>query len=142
MTKDIRYIQRFENFCKAFGQLDEAVKLATERKLSRLEEQGLVQAFEYTHELAWNVLKDFMTREGVMNLFGSKTVTREAFRLGLIKDGEVWMGMIKDRNETVHAYDEKKADKIVKDIIEKYLKEFLDFRETFSKLKKEDEIRS
>lgn len=142
MTTDIRYIQRFENFCKAFKQLEEAVKLSGRRKLSELEEQGLVQAFEYTHELAWNVLKDFLTREGIVNLFGSKSVSREAFKLGLIKEGQIWMDMIKDRNETVHAYDQKKADKIYKNIVEKYFAEFAEFQKTFINLKREDELRS
>ncbi len=138
MKKDIRYIQRFENFLKAFKQLESAVKLAKKRKLSDLEEQGLIQAFEYTHELSWNVLKDYLTRDGIQNLFGSVTVTREAFKLGLIKDGEVWMKMIKDRNETVHAYDEKKVDAIFERVVKKYFTEFSAFKKTFTALKKSE----
>jgi hypothetical protein len=53
-TKGIRWIQRFNHFDKAFSQLKEAVELAQQRQLSKLEEQGLIQAFEFTHELAWN----------------------------------------------------------------------------------------
>lgn len=64
---DIRWIQRFSHFKKAFAQLDDAVKLATERPLSKLETQGLIQAFEFTHELAWKTLKDFWRVEAIRN---------------------------------------------------------------------------
>lgn len=62
--KDIRWIQRFHNFKKALGQLAEAVELAGQRDLSKLEKQGVIQAFEFTHELAWNTLKDFLESRG------------------------------------------------------------------------------
>jgi hypothetical protein len=78
--------------------LKEAVELAKRRRLSRLEEQGLIQAFEYTHELAWNTLKDFLENRGVRNLYGSKDATREAFRSGLIENGEALeLAVIVDR---------------------------------------------
>ncbi|BBO17001.1 nucleotidyltransferase [Candidatus Brocadia pituitae] len=63
-TQDVRWIQRFNHFSKAFAQLKEAVELSGKRNLSKLEEQGLIQAFEYTHEMAWNVLKDFLEDRG------------------------------------------------------------------------------
>ena len=69
-TEDIRWIQRFNHFVKALSQLREAVELSNQRPLSKLEEQGLVQAFEFTHELAWNTLKDFLESRGVQNLYG------------------------------------------------------------------------
>ena len=59
-SRDIRWVQRAEHFDKAFSQLKEAVELARQRQLSKLEAQGLIQGFEYTHELAWNTLKDFL----------------------------------------------------------------------------------
>ena len=101
-TQDIRWIQRFSHFTKALSQLREAVALAQERPLSKLEEQGLIQAFEFTHELAWNTLKDFLGGRGVQNLYGSKDATREAFKTGLIENGEAWMDMIQSRNLTSH----------------------------------------
>ncbi|MEI8090629.1 MAG: nucleotidyltransferase substrate binding protein [Opitutaceae bacterium] len=55
---DIRWLQRFQKFLMALSRLSAAVKLAAERPLSELEQQGLIQGFEYTHELGWNVLKD------------------------------------------------------------------------------------
>ena len=71
-TKDIRWIQRFNNFAKAFAQLKDGMELAKQRKLTYLEELGLIQIFKYTHELAWNTLKDFLEDRGVKNVFGSR----------------------------------------------------------------------
>src|SRR6266576_2628990 len=101
---DIRWRQRLQSFRKAFGQLSKAAIVAGQRELSDLEQQGLIQAFEFTHELAWNVLKDFLEFRGTINLYGSKDATREAFTAGLIEDGEAWMAMIKSRNQTSHTY--------------------------------------
>ena len=117
---DIRWIQRFNNFIKAFSQLKEAVELAQQRPLSKLEAQGLIQAFEYTHELAWNTLKDFLESRGIRNLYGSKDATREAFKTGLIENGEIWMDMINSRNLTSHTYNEATAAKIVSAILDAY----------------------
>ena len=139
MKKDIRYVQRFENFLKAFKQLESAVKLAKKRKLSDLEEQGLIQAFEYTHELAWNVLKDFLQARGSKEIFGSKDAVREAFKVDLINDGEVWMEMIEDRNQTSHTYNQDTSEKIFQAIVKKYFGEFVLFKKKFEKLKEEAE---
>ncbi len=131
MIADIRWIQRFSNYKKAFVQLKSAVELTERRELSQLEKQGLIQAFEYTHELAWKTLKDFLENRGVMGLYGSKDVTREAFKLGLIEDGDVWMEMIVSRNETLHTYDEEKVEAIINVILSKY---FFAFEALFAKL--------
>jgi len=90
-ANDIRWIQRFHNFSKALTQLAEAVDLAGQRDLSKLERRGIIQAFEFTHELAWNTLKDFLENRGAQNIYGSKDATREAFKAGLIENGETWM---------------------------------------------------
>ncbi|MBI5877283.1 MAG: nucleotidyltransferase substrate binding protein [Chloroflexi bacterium] len=123
-TSDIRWIQRFNHFTKALARLKEAVELARQRPLSKLEEQGLIQAFEFTHELAWNTLKDFLEDRGVQNLYGSKDVTREAFKTGLIGNGDVWMDMIASRNLTSHTYNEATAAKIVSAVLDAYASEF------------------
>lgn len=86
-AQDVRWIQRYNNFTKALQQLKEAVLLAQKRPLTKLEQQGLIQAFEFTHELAWNILKDFLENRGVQNLYGSKDATRAAFKAGLIENG-------------------------------------------------------
>ncbi len=111
--QDIRWQQRFNNYSKALTQLRQAVQLAAQRPLSKLEDQGMIQAFEFTHELAWNTLKDFLENRGVQNLYGSKDTTREAFKTGLIENGQVWMDMIQSRNLTSHTYNETTAAQII-----------------------------
>jgi nucleotidyltransferase substrate binding protein (TIGR01987 family) len=137
-TQDVRWIQRFTHFVKALSQLKEAVKLAQQRPLSRLEAQGMIQAFEFTHELAWNTLKDFLEDRGVQGLYGSKDAGRAAFRAGLIKNGEAWMDMIQSRNLTTHPYDEATAAQIISAIRGKYFAEFETLRVKLDDLKREE----
>ena len=122
--QDIRWIQRFQNYQKALAQLTQAVELSQQRALSPLEQQGLIQAFEYTHELAWNTLKDFLEARGTTNLFGSRDATRAAFKLGLIEHGETWMQMVQSRNETTHTYNEEAVEQIVSAVKNVYIAEF------------------
>ena len=137
--QDIRWVQRFVSFSKAFKQLEDAVILSNDRPLSKLEEQGMIQAFEYTHELAWKTMKDFLQDKGNNALFGSKDVTRAAFKLGLIENGNVWMDMIKSRNQTSHTYNEEVAVEIVNNIINHYFKNFILLHEKLNLLKQEEQ---
>jgi len=125
---DIRWQQRFANFRKALLQLQEAVDLSKQRELSKLEKQGVIQAFEFTHELAWNVLKDYLQDQGNQNIRGSKDATREAFKVSLIRDGEGWMAMIQSRNISSHTYDEETAAKLVEAIVTDYFPLFVALR--------------
>ncbi|MBM3197844.1 MAG: nucleotidyltransferase [Chlamydiae bacterium] len=120
MDQDIRWQQRLSNYHKALYQLQEAVELSHKRPLSNLEKQGTIQCFEYSHELAWKTLKDFLESHGVQDLLGSKDVVREAFHLGLLQEGDVWMEMIRSRNQTSHIYDEKVAEEIAQLVITVY----------------------
>jgi nucleotidyltransferase substrate binding protein (TIGR01987 family) len=131
---DVRWRQRFQSFCKAFAQLSAASDLAKQRKLSELEQQGLIQAFEFTHELAWNTLKDFLESRGSTSLYGSKDATREAFARGLIENGEEWMAMIQSRNRSSHTYNEKTANEIADAILNSFVAEFDKFRAKFVEL--------
>ncbi len=88
MKKEIRWQQRLENFQSAFQQLEVAVTISQQRTLSDLEKQGLIQTFEFTHELAWKVLKDYFDHQGGNLITGSRDATREAFNKSLIKDGD------------------------------------------------------
>lgn len=124
MEQDIRWQQRFYNYNRALLELGEAVELSQIRKLTKLESQGLIQVFEYTHELAWNTLKDFIEERGNSHIFGSKDATREAFALDLISQGEVWMSMVNSRNQTSHTYDESTAQQIVTLILNDYYPQF------------------
>lgn len=125
---DIRWKQRFDNFKNAFSVFEQAVLLTKERSLSELEKQGLIQSFEFTHELAWNVLKDYLEYQGISNLIGSRDVSREAFQKNLVTQGEVWMEMLKSRNLTSHTYNKKVADEIVLRIVQRYYACFLELR--------------
>jgi len=122
--QDVRWRQRSSNFRRALARLVEAVDLSVQRPLSDLERQGLIQAFEFTHELSWKTLKDFLASRGVEELYGSRDTTREAFAQGLARDGEAWMEMIRHRNLSTHTYDEGTVQEIVTAVVSRYLHAF------------------
>lgn len=133
---DIRWIQRLASFRRAFSQLSDARALAQQRALSELEKQGLIQAFEFTHELSWCVLKDYFEYQGASQITGSRDATRQAFAVGLLEDGEGWMEMIKSRNQTSHTYNRATADEIVRNILYRYYGLFEAFLEKMTALSK------
>jgi nucleotidyltransferase substrate binding protein (TIGR01987 family) len=124
MSPDIRWKQRFSNFTRAFQSLTEAVALSQQRELSALEQQGLIKSFEFTHELAWKMLKDYLEYQGVSNIVGSRDASRVAFQNALIQDGEVWMQMIAARNQTSHTYNLKVAQSVVESILNRFYPAF------------------
>ena len=126
-NQDIRWKQRFENFLGALKQLKNANELRKQRPFTELELLGAVQAFEVTQELSWKVMKDFLEAQGGTDLFGSKTVVREAFNLGLISNGEQWLNTIESRNKTSHIYDEQEILKILEIIFDNYVPHFTEF---------------
>lgn len=134
----IRWQQRFNHYQKALQQLSSAVKLSQQRPLSELEEQGLIQAFEFTHELAWNVMKDYFEYQGNTSITGSHDATREAFRRTLITDGEGWMEMIQSRNKTSHTYNQEVADEISAKVTDVYHDLFMAFEKRMQDLKNAD----
>ena len=131
---DIRWKQRLDNFQRALDTLRRAVALADERPLSELEQQGMIQGFEFTHELAWNVLKDYLEAQGVSDIVGSRGATREAFKAGLITDGDAWMDMIRARNLSSHTYDPKTAERIVTAVLSDYFPAFEEMAVRFTTL--------
>ena len=137
MRKDVRWAQRFENFGKALADLTADMQIVSERKLSRLEEKGLIQAFKFTFELAWNCIKDFFENEGEKEIYGSKSAIRVAFKRGLIEHGQIWMDMIESRNQTVHTYHQETADKIAVDVVKKYYPEFVALHNKLTQIKNE-----
>ncbi|MCL2196904.1 MAG: nucleotidyltransferase substrate binding protein [Treponema sp.] len=124
MNEDIRWKQRFQNYKKALVTIKKAVELSEQRELSDLEKQGVIQGFEFTFELAWNVMKDYLEEQGIIGIIGSKNAIRQAFNKGVIEDGDDWMDMVEDRNLASHTYDEETADKIFKAIKNKYFNMF------------------
>ncbi len=133
-----RWKQRFQNYKKAFANLRSAVDLANQRPLSDLEKQGLIQGFEFTHELYWKTVKDFFQEQGNSSIYGSKDATREAFHAGLIQHGETWFQMVQSRNLSSHTYDNEIADGIITDILENYYALFLEFKLKMEILEAED----
>jgi nucleotidyltransferase substrate binding protein (TIGR01987 family) len=105
MDKDIRWKQRFANFKKATGQLTEFIQKA---KLNKFEVQGLIQCFEYTFELAWKTMKDYLEQEG-FNVKSPRATIKTAFQTDLIEDGHAWVDALEKRNLMAHTYDEKRA---------------------------------
>lgn len=126
--RDIRWQQRFANYKKAVRQLQDAVELSQQRELSQLEKQGVIQAFKFTHELAWNLLKDYLQDQGNQNISGSKDATREAFKVELIADGEQWMAMIQSRNLSSHTYNEQIAEQLAEAITKRYFPLFAELQ--------------
>ena len=131
---DIRWKQRLQSFGKAFGQLSAATTLAQQRELSELEQQGLIHIFEFTHELAWNALKDFLEARSAGNLYG----TREAFKQGLIEHGETWVDMLAARNKSSHTYNEKTANEEADAIASSFVQEFAAFQAKFAALAQQE----
>ena len=134
LNQDIRWQQRLANYRRALERLTSAVHLAALRPLSELEQQGLIQAFEFTHELAWNVMKDYFFWQGTTGITGSRDATREAFNKEIIEDGEGWMEMLKSRNQTSHTYNQEIAENIVKLIIKNYHPLFIAFEKHMQNL--------
>ena len=131
---DIRWHQRLSNYNKALLQLGDAVELSKQRALSDLEKQGLIQAFEFTHELAWNVIKDYFAYQGNTAITGSRDAVREAFQNGLIEDGEGWMEMIISRNQSSHTYNQETTDTIMEKVIGSYFNLFRGFEKRMQDL--------
>jgi nucleotidyltransferase substrate binding protein (TIGR01987 family) len=147
-NEDIRWQQRFSNYLKAFSKLDEAIQklngeyaiqedgtINDDQFLDDIIKEGLIQRFEYTHELAWNVMKDFLEHAGNTSIFGSKDATKEAFAAGLLSNGDVWMDMIKSRNKTSHTYNEATADEIFLKIVRDYHSELKQFKDRMEELR-------
>lgn len=122
--KDIRWIQRFSNYRKALVKFNQAVEIVSNQMdwgedVDDLLEEGLIQRFEYTHELAWKVMKDYAEYQGHTNIQGSRDAFRKGLEMGIIDD-ERWMESIKDRNLTSHNYDDETAQNVLTAIIEVY----------------------
>ncbi|WP_026947434.1 nucleotidyltransferase substrate binding protein [Algoriphagus marincola] len=116
MEKDIRWIQRLDNFQKAVSLLSE-VKLMDLEELSQLEKEGIIQRFEYTLELGWKTLKDKMEFDGlILDRISPKVVVKEAFQAKYIDQVEVWLEMINDRNLLSHSYDLETFESVIPEI--------------------------
>ncbi len=131
---DIRWKQRFENYQKALFLLSDALKDGAD-KLSLLEKEGALQRFEFTFELAWKVMKDYLEEDGVViSPLTPKNVIKQAFISRIIENGQVWIDMLLSRNLMSHTYDSIKFEVIAKDVEIKYLVELKNLENFFQKI--------
>lgn len=139
---DIRWVQRFSNYRKALSLLGKAVSIVSAQLTNNKEEfdllkEGLIQRYEYTHELAWKVMKDYAEYQGITGINGSRDAIRQTLQFGLIDDDR-WMDTIIDRNLSSHNYDDETAQTIVSNIISTYYPLFVKYEQTM--LSKEEAI--
>lgn len=116
----IRWKQRLETYRKALNRLQEVIELENTRPLSALEKDGMIQRFEYTQELAWKVLKNYIEFQGGEHLMDSRNTIRQAFAMGIIFNPDPWFDMLESRNEILEVYDEEIEDKLINKIIQNY----------------------
>lgn len=124
-----RWILRFESYSKALLRLKEAVEQTRQHPLSDLEKDGIIQRYEFTHELAWKVMKDYAEYQGYTEVGGLRDASRLAFQMSLITDIDGWLEMIRYRNLTSHTYSEETADEAIRLITERFYPLFLAFYE-------------
>lgn len=136
--KDIRWVQRFSNYRKALHKLGQAVDIVSEKlawgeDVDDLLREGLIQRFEYTHELAWKVMKDYSEYQGYTDIKGSRDAFRKGLEMGII-DSSLWMESIEDRNQTSHNYDDEIVDEIFEAVVNDYYPLFVNFERVMLKL--------
>ena len=132
MEQDVRWKQRFSNYKKALGQLQKFIEKGA---LNELEQQGLIKAFEYTYELAWNVMKDYFTYvQAEQNVLGSRDAIQLAFNRGLINEGKTWMDMIESRIKSSHTYNEDTAREVADKIVWHYYPLFVALQQKMEEL--------
>lgn len=137
-NKDIRWMQRFDNYRKALRLLGQAVEIVSQRvnedeAVEDLLKEGLIQRFEYIHELAWKVMKDYAEYQGYTDIRGSRDAFRKAFEMGIITDKR-WMESIADRNLTSHNYDDETAEAIYEAVVNVYYPLFVQLENTMLQL--------
>lgn len=137
-NKDIRWMRRFDNYRKALRLLGQAVEIVSQRvnedeAVEDLLKEGLIQRFEYTHELAWKVMKDYAEYQGYTDIRGSRDAFRKAFEMEIITDKR-WMESIADRNLTSHNYDDETAEAIYEAVVNVYYPLFVQLENTMLQL--------
>lgn len=130
-NQDIRWKQRFQNYEKAFKRLVRAIEVVKATSDDDLLQSGLVQTYEYTFELAWKTLKDYLELEGFL-LRSPRETIRQGFQSGYITNAEDWLQALADRNLTTHIYDDAVITRVLKDIFERYFFILQDFYQTFT----------
>lgn len=117
-----RWSERISDLEKSLARLAEAIEDSKKIELSTLKD-GVIQRFEFVFELSWKALKIYINSEGIAEAKSPKSTIREAFKMSIIKDGNIWVDMAEDRNLTSHTYEENMANNIYEKIVNKYFNE-------------------
>ena len=126
-----RFNERKEEYSKAVDRLEEALKHETDDVVI----DGVLHRFEFTFELAWKTIKDYVEYQGISEKTGSpREVIQVGFKQGIISDGEAWINMMLSRNILSHLYDEKTSREIYEKIREEYIKLFKELKEKFENI--------
>ena len=120
---EIRWIQRFNNYKKAFSNLMETKRCIDENEINNIYTMALIQAYEIAFELAWKTLKDYLEYNGI-KADTPREVIKEAFSNNIIENGQIWIEMMEARNKTSHTYKEELAKSLTTDILNCYINEF------------------
>lgn len=129
---DIRWQQRFQNFSRAFILLRSAFEDRPLEELSDLEQEGIIQRFEYSYELAWKTMKDYLEENGIIiTPVTPRNVIKEAFAAGMIDNGQVWIDMMLHRDLLAHTYDFSKFKEVLEAIEKHYLIAFTTVHDWF-----------
>ena len=124
-TQKPRWQYRFDNYKRAFFLLREAIEWQQERGLTDLEKEGTIQRFEYTWELLWKTLKDYLENEGiVLEKITPKAVLMASVKAKIINKQETWMQALDDRNKMSHVYSTVVFEQVISNIAESYLSLF------------------
>ena len=123
---------KFNNYKNALSRLHESLKEA-EGSGSLTIRDGVIQRFEFTAELSWKTMREYLLMQEVSDINNPKNVLREALSNSIITDGEGWLSIIRDRNSTSHVYDEEDADEIFARIKSKHIKLFDELESSLSK---------
>lgn len=126
---DKRWNEKLNDLGKALLRLSEAIEESKSNPVSSTLKDGVIQRFEFCYEICWKLMKYFLENEGIQEAKSPKSTFREAFKIGIIEDGEAWIDMLNDRNLTSHVYDQEVAFEIYEKIILKYFNQINDIYE-------------
>lgn len=120
-----RWAERIKDLGNAIERLNEAIEDSNNYKLETLKD-AVIQRFEFSLELSWKALKNYLNSQGVLEVNTPKQTIKEAFAMRMLKNGQVWLDMLNDRNLTFHTYNQSDANEIYENIVNIYYKEMLD----------------
>lgn len=124
-----RYEERKNDLNKAVDRLKEALEIEE----NEIVIDGTIHRFEFTFELAWKTMKDYLEYIGIIQGIGSpREIIKTAYENGIIKDGDKWIKMMLARNSLSHLYDEEKSREIYIEIKEIYFKLLQELNDEFS----------